>query len=111
MPREYIIPDFYGMVESDIYRCGVPQQQNFEFIKSLNLKTFLYLSQETLTRQLREFFQQNKIEVVSEFRFHSEKNLGLDIQLRKRHLNEFLVKESIEILLDRKNYPIMISCK
>lgn len=67
MPRELCPTNYYGIVEDNIYRSEVPKPINFEYIKSLNLKTFLYLSPETLTRQLKEFLISNKIEEVSKF--------------------------------------------
>lgn len=64
MPKEYVLPDSFGTVEEGVYRSSTPEKQHFEFIKSLNLKTFLHLSQEILTKPVKEFFQQNKIEFV-----------------------------------------------
>jgi len=94
-------PKYYGIVEKNIYRSDVPEIENFEYIKSLELKTFLYLAQEILTKAHYTFFSANKIKFIP---------LGNQIELRKTHLNQFLIKEALEILLDPSNYPIMVAC-
>jgi tyrosine-protein phosphatase OCA1 len=34
----------FGTVETDLYRSGIPNELNFQFLQSLNLKTVLILS-------------------------------------------------------------------
>ena len=45
-PR-YFPPLNFGVVESDLYRCGHPQVINFPFLESLKLRTIIYVGDKT----------------------------------------------------------------
>eukprot|EP01080_Neovahlkampfia_damariscottae_P009994 gene9994-2313_t len=78
------IPLTYGIVELNIHRSSIPNPNNFEFCKSLNLNCILSLAQITL---------------------------GLNKSSKERHLNDNLIKEAIEIILNKQKYPILICCE
>lgn len=63
-----IVPDAFGIVEPNVYRCSsVTDPLNFPFIRSLQLKTFLYLSPDSPAASFRKFCQETNIELVSLF--------------------------------------------
>ncbi|PRP75704.1 hypothetical protein PROFUN_15618, partial [Planoprotostelium fungivorum] len=102
--KELYPPETYGIVEKHIYRSNSLNPLNFPFIKQLGLKTILQLSPEVPTRAVSTFFQENDINLI---------HLGLKVWKPDeswRPVTEELIKEALEILLNKDNHPIMLMC-
>lgn len=96
-------PHSYGIVENRLYRSCAFTSASFEFIDSLNLKSIIYVSPELPFPQLKEYCVSRDIRFVHK---------GLEVW-RPRHtkvVRAELVKETLEFILDRDNYPTMIMC-
>ncbi|EFC47199.1 predicted protein, partial [Naegleria gruberi] len=97
--QPFEVPDAFGMVEDGIYRSSVPKaEKQFQYLKTLNLKTILFLSQEIILKSFTSFLEEEKIDLIE---------LGLLIS--NRTLND-LIKEALEILMDKSYHPIMVVC-
>lgn len=97
-----MIPENYGIIEKNIYRCSTIQQNQFSIFK--NIKTVLLLSQEQPTKYLLNWISDHNINL-----FH----LGLQIKLPVnswRPVSEELIKEGLEILLDDTLHPVLVMC-
>src|SRR5271155_4618763 len=77
-PRTYDLPQFFGIVESQIYRSPPPhrpalthprseslQPIHYPYIQALELTTILILSPEKPSRALKSFAEENNIKLVS----------------------------------------------
>ncbi|KAK4529973.1 hypothetical protein CCYA_CCYA03G0830 [Cyanidiococcus yangmingshanensis] len=96
-------PDSFGIVERGVYRSNLPHPLSFPFLKQLNLKTVLLLSQESPTRVVTQFFEDNHVELL---------HLGMRIfkpsEASWKPCPEELVKEALEIVLYRPAHPLLI---
>ncbi len=64
--KPYQIPDFFGIVESDVYRCSLPtKSDHFAFLETLQLRTIIFLSQEMNERSLVSFCDRNRIQLIN----------------------------------------------
>jgi hypothetical protein len=50
-----------------VYRSGYPQKKNFEFMKTLSLKTIIFLCQEEYSEVNMTFCRENRIELKQEY--------------------------------------------
>ena len=50
-----------------VYRSGYPQKKNFEFMKTLSLKTIIFLCQEEYSEVNMSFCRENNIELKQEY--------------------------------------------
>lgn len=57
-------PEFFACVEAGLYRSNALQVVNFAFVRSLGVRTFLYLSPDSLPRGVLEFLTSCGIHVV-----------------------------------------------
>jgi len=99
-----IPPDAFGIVESEVYRSSAPQPANLEFLRTLKLKTAVILSPEAPTKPLLTFLEENEIRVM---------NLGLKgwkPGVDWRPVSEELVKEGLELILNKSSLPILVMC-
>ncbi|KAF2709281.1 hypothetical protein K504DRAFT_379312 [Pleomassaria siparia CBS 279.74] len=92
----------YGTVERKaIYRSSYPQVENFEFLKSLRLKTILTLVDVPVSPEYAKFIEENGIQ---HFRVHIQANKGaVKVQACQ-------MAKAIRIVLDRSNHPLLIHC-
>mmetsp|Transcript_5360 Transcript_5360/g.6765 ORF Transcript_5360/g.6765 Transcript_5360/m.6765 type:complete len:283 (+) Transcript_5360:52-900(+) len=95
-------PECFGIVEPLVYRSSTFTPDNFSFIQQLNLKTIVHLSPDITQRAVSEFFQQNGIELIH-LGMKSWKPSGWQI-------SEELVKNALEIILNEKYHPVLITC-
>ncbi|KAG2373408.1 hypothetical protein C9374_012147 [Naegleria lovaniensis] len=59
------VPDAFGIVEEGIYRSSIPKhEKQFQFIKTLRLKTMLFLSQEIILKSFLTFLEEEQIEII-----------------------------------------------
>jgi protein tyrosine/serine phosphatase len=99
-----MIPEHYGIVERNIYRCATIQQNTFTVFKGI--KTVLLLSPESPTKVLLNWITDNNIQMI---------HLGLN-HLSKaamsswRPIPEELIKEGLEVLLNADMHPCLIMC-
>eukprot|EP00002_Diphylleia_rotans_P039761 TRINITY_DN9300_c0_g1_i1.p1 TRINITY_DN9300_c0_g1~~TRINITY_DN9300_c0_g1_i1.p1 ORF type:complete len:225 (-),score=46.56 TRINITY_DN9300_c0_g1_i1:297-971(-) len=97
-------PELFGIVESGLYRSNTPFHAHFSYLRSLRVKTLIRLSAEIPTKAFLSFVEDCGIHVI---------NLGqiADSGFESwKPLREELVKECLEILLDKKYYPILVTC-
>lgn len=57
-------PQNFGAVEEGIYRSGLPSELNYRFLESLNLRTVIILSPESMDNQFASFLEDFGIGVV-----------------------------------------------
>jgi tyrosine-protein phosphatase OCA1 len=102
----FIPPVNYGMIEQDLYRSGQPNELNFPFLERLNLRTIIYLALEEPNPQFQSFVEEQEIQLVF---------LGGNTRMESRRkawepLSEETVLAALDIILDRSNYPLYITC-
>jgi tyrosine-protein phosphatase OCA1 len=104
-----IIPPLnFGLIEDKLYRSGQPNELNFPFLEKLGLKTVLFLAPEDpnsryrgLTRFL-SFIDDQDIQ-LHHLGYHQSAN-------QWDPMSEEVVLESLELMLDPANYPMMVMC-
>ncbi|ORY49869.1 putative tyrosine phosphatase family protein [Rhizoclosmatium globosum] len=103
MANTAIPPINFGCVEVDLYRSGQPNELNFPFLERLNLKTVVFLAPEEPNQRFLNFIDDQEIA------FH---HLGLLNASANAWdpISEEVVLESLELILDPKNYPLMVMC-
>ncbi|RHY37330.1 hypothetical protein DYB30_002958 [Aphanomyces astaci] len=94
-------PLYFGIVESEVFRCNKFDSSSFSFVSQLGLNTVVYLSTDDLGRELTDFFKERDVMVV---------HLGSKYRTSKG-ITEGMTKEAIECILDQRRYPIMVMCK
>lgn len=100
----FVVPAFWGQVLPGVYRSQLPSSEHLAFVASMNFKSIVHLSPEVLERRLREFVDRSKITLYE---------IGLeqyDIASRAswKLVTVELVKQSIELVLDDANLPVLI---
>ncbi|KAL5724051.1 protein-tyrosine-phosphatase [Ranunculus cassubicifolius] len=96
-------PTNFSKVQTGIYRSGYPNSSNFDFLKSLNLKSIIYLCPEPYLEDNSEFLRSNDIKLYQ-----------FGVQGTKEPLGEVsneTIKEGLKVLLDVRNHPVLIHCK
>eukprot|EP00993_Chasmostoma_nieuportense_P003480 NODE_4192_length_828_cov_36.368046_g4034_i0.p1 GENE.NODE_4192_length_828_cov_36.368046_g4034_i0~~NODE_4192_length_828_cov_36.368046_g4034_i0.p1 ORF type:complete len:232 (-),score=56.33 NODE_4192_length_828_cov_36.368046_g4034_i0:87-782(-) len=100
----FLPPPYFGCVEAQVWRCKIPSQCHFPYLKTLRLKTILCLSQEFSTRAFRSFLDQNSIQSI---------NLGSQLWKPETDWSPFceeLFKAGLELLLTADTHPLLIMC-
>lgn len=93
-------PINFSMVEEGIYRSGFPEPSNFSYLETLNLKSIIYLCSEKYPEDYMKFLECNKIQL---FQFSMEGT--------KETIAEDVISKVLNMLVDVRNYPILIHCK
>ncbi|KAL2941486.1 Tyrosine-protein phosphatase DSP3 [Bienertia sinuspersici] len=93
-------PTNFSMVEDGLYRSGFPESVNFSFLETLNLKSIIYLCTEPYPEEHLKFLESQNIRL---FQF--------GIEGTKETIPEDVIYEALRILIDVRNYPILIHCK
>lgn len=105
MTLAYIsVPDAYGVVESGVFRSKVLDVHNLPFLLHLQLKTILYLSNQSPPKAVTDFLDTNKIKLI---------HLGVGVwksETSWKPISEDLIKDALEIVLDVTNHPILVMC-
>ncbi len=96
-------PLYFGIVESDVFRCNKFESSSFTFVSQLALNTVVYLSSDDVGRELTDFFKERDIHVIHLGAKYRNKNV--------KGICEGMAKEAIECILDQRRYPIMVMCK
>eukprot|EP00908_Phaeocystis_cordata_P003403 Transcript_13734.p2 GENE.Transcript_13734~~Transcript_13734.p2 ORF type:complete len:322 (-),score=126.53 Transcript_13734:51-902(-) len=94
-------PDQYGLVESQVYRSAFLTPDSFAFIKLLNLRTVINLSQEVPVRSVLSFLAENGITL---------ENIGLQVWTRMEDtpISQELIKEALQLVLDVSRAPLLV---
>lgn len=100
--RHVIPPLNFAMVAPGVYRSGYPNAMNHSFLKSLRLKTLIYLCPENCNEANLAFCQQNNISIM-QFGIQGNKEPFTDIP-------EPVIRDALEVLLDVRRYPLLIHC-
>jgi tyrosine-protein phosphatase SIW14 len=58
------VPDAYGVVEAGVYRSKALELHNLPFLLHLQLRTVLYLSNDSLVRPVIDFLNNHNIKLV-----------------------------------------------
>ncbi|XP_038879707.1 tyrosine-protein phosphatase DSP3-like [Benincasa hispida] len=96
-------PPNFSMVEDGIFRSGFPQPANFPFLRSLNLRSIIYLCPEPYPEENLEFLKANNIKLF-QFKIEGKKEPFVSIP-------KDAILEALKILIDVRNHPILIHCK
>ena len=98
----FIPPPNFGYVEPQLYRSAVPNEMNFPFLKTLNLKTVIYLSLDAPSIFFREFLKEQNIELVQ--------ISGGETSPMYQKISENLIIDALHSILNPSAYPILVMC-
>ncbi|KAM1005227.1 hypothetical protein ACFX2C_005336 [Malus domestica] len=99
----FVPPLNFAMVDNGVFRSGFPHSPNFSFLKSLGLRSVIYLCPEPYPEDNKEFLRANGIRL---FQF------GIDgSQEPYVKIPEDTIREALKVLLDVRNHPLLIHCK
>ncbi|SZF05767.1 unnamed protein product [Blumeria hordei] len=93
-------PINFGAVAPGIFRSSLPLAENFEFLRSLGLKTILSLVHKDFTPEFHQFVQTNDI---------NHKVIDM-IGTKKLKISELMMKSILHIVMNKANHPILIHC-
>ncbi|KAL8171111.1 hypothetical protein V2J09_022915 [Rumex salicifolius] len=106
MPEEaeiYIPPFNFAMVDNGIFRSGFPDTVSCSFLRTLGLRSVIYLCTEPCPVQYDQFLKANGIQL-----------LKFEIEMFKEpfvNIPENKIREALQIVLDPSNHPVLIHCK
>lgn len=95
-------PEKFSVVEQGLYRSALPRNENVAYLRSLQLRRVIVLSEQRIGRSMEKLLAQNEIMVS---------HIGLRGAMEDsswRPMPEEVVKESIEMMLDEENYPLLV---
>lgn len=92
-------PSNFSMVEEGIYRSGFPNSCNFGFLRTLNLRSIIYLCPEPYPESNLAFLRLNNVKL---FQFGIE---------GKKEPTMTIIMEALKVLIDVRNHPVLIHCK
>ncbi|XP_072953081.1 inositol diphosphatase DSP1-like [Typha angustifolia] len=99
----FVPPLNFAMVEDGIFRSGFPETANFGFLKTLNLRSIIYLCPEPYPEENTEFLETNGIRLF-QFGIEGRKEPFVNIPEEK-------IREALKAVLDDRNHPLLIHCK
>lgn len=97
-----IPPDNFAMVEPGIYRSGFPGKKNFAFLRTLGLRSVLYLCPEDYPEANLAFFTQQHVQLM-QYGVAGNKEPNIEMPYD-------LISESLVFVLDTRNHPVLIHC-
>ena len=130
-PNLRIIPPLnFCPVEKQLYRSGQPSMINESFLNELHLKTIIWLANEEPNDEFQEYCSDNNINIeyigmINDFQLQFESNYNNNNNNNHNNnnninrsnmvnpwdsLNDITIKKSLEIIVDKSNYPILICC-
>lgn len=92
----------FAMVMPGIYRSGYPSEMNHEFLRTLRLRTLVYLCPEDCSADNMRFYHAEGIDVVH-----------LGIQGNKEPFVDIppaVVSDALAVLLDVRRHPVLVHC-
>ncbi|KAL0442974.1 UNVERIFIED_CONTAM: E3 ubiquitin-protein ligase COP1 [Sesamum latifolium] len=99
----FVPPLNFSMVDYGIFRSGFPDTANFPFLKTLGLRSIIYLCPEPYPEVNMQFLNANGIQLF-QFGVEGSKEPFVNIP-------DDLVRRALEVLLDERNRPLLIHCK
>ena len=90
-------PQNFGAVEEGIYRSGLPSELNYRFLESLQLRTVIVLSPESMDSLFASFLDDFRIRVIYIQNATNDGFRGLS------PVTEETVIEALNVLTDRSN--------
>ncbi|KAJ4830650.1 putative tyrosine-protein phosphatase dsp4 [Turnera subulata] len=99
----FVPPLNFAMVDNGIFRSGFPDSANFTFLKSLALRSVIYLCPEPDPEANNVFLRANGIRLYQ-----------FGIEMCKEpfvNIPEETIREAMKILIDVNNHPVLIHCK
>nr|XP_027086882.1 probable tyrosine-protein phosphatase DSP4 isoform X1 [Coffea arabica] len=93
----------FSMVDYGVFRSGFPEPANFSFLRTLGLRSIIYLCPEPYPVANAEFLKANGIRLF-QFGIEGSKEPFVNIP-------EDSIREALEIVLDEKNRPLLMHCK
>lgn len=107
------------MIEEDLYRSGQPNELNFPFLEKLGLKTIAWLAPEEpnqrlyvlyISRRLLALIKENSMDFIDDQEINLH-HLGVVSSVNAWDpITEEAVLETLELILNPSNYPVMIMC-
>lgn len=112
---KYFPPLNFGVVESDLYRCGHPQNINFPFLKSLKLRTIIYVGDKTNDWEYYKWIKQQNnlqfihlpIDIINNEGINDSNNNN-DNNDNNNDSNNNNLNCLLSIVSYKENYPILI---
>ncbi|XP_044498570.1 tyrosine-protein phosphatase DSP3-like [Mangifera indica] len=95
-------PTNFSMVEDAIYRSGFPRPENFGFLKTLNLRSIIYLCPEPYPEENLKFLGAQNIKL---FQFGIEGKTDPPVSVPGD-----TIMAALKILIDVRNHPVLIHC-
>ncbi|KAJ1503767.1 hypothetical protein HMI54_004796 [Coelomomyces lativittatus] len=102
MESVLVPPLNFAMVCSGVYRSGYPNRKNFTFLKTLQLKTLIYVCPESYAEENQRFAEENQIQV---FHYQIKSNKEPYIEMKEKDVLDVLEK-----ILDPAHRPILLHC-
>ena len=103
MSADLLVPTFnFSMVCPGIYRSGYPTKKNFEFVKSLGLRSICYLCPEEYASGNQKLCEECGIRVLH-FPMEGNKEPFVDIP-------EEVVHRALSAIVDVRHQPLLIHC-
>jgi len=99
----FVPPLNFAMVDKGVYRSGFPNHANFPFLKTLKLRSIIYLCPEPCPEVNMKFLRAEEIQIF-QFGIICYKEPNMDI-------SEDDIRDALKILLDIRNHPLLIHCK
>ncbi|KAI6684373.1 hypothetical protein NL676_030286 [Syzygium grande] len=96
-------PTNFAMVEEGIYRSGFPRSLNFPFLRSLQLRSIVYLCTEPYPEENLSFLRSQNIRL---FQFGIEGKTEPFVPIPQE-----TIMEALKVLIDVRNHPVLIHCK
>ncbi|XP_044481012.1 tyrosine-protein phosphatase DSP3-like [Mangifera indica] len=97
-----VTPTNFSMVEDGIYRSGFPGPDNFGFLKTLNLRSIVYLCPEPYPEENLKFLAAQNIQL---FQFGIEGKADPPVSVPGD-----TIMAALKILIDVRNHPVLIHC-
>lgn len=98
----YTPPENFARVCEGVYRSSFPRIENFDFLKSIKLKSILCLIPEEYPIENNKF---NEIEGINFYQIGLSGNKEPFVKIKPE-----LVTEALKILINPENHPILIHC-
>eukprot|EP00171_Calliarthron_tuberculosum_P012954 IDg12954t1 len=92
----------FAMVMPGIYRSGYPSEVNHSFLRTLKLRTMIYLCPEDCNEKNMAFCRANGISVM-QFGIQGNKEPFVDVP-------EPIIRDALSVLLDVRRHPVLIHC-
>ncbi len=101
-PPLLIPPSLFAFVHPGLYRSGFPRPVNFNFLRSLKLRSVVYLGLEDYPTEQLEFLNREGIEL---HKFPVKGNCEPFISTDSEQITR-----ALEVILDTRNHPLLIHC-